>query len=242
MRLMGEHNVMDEHRHEKLQHDTIRILAKHYNSQNLNREQLTDSLHKTYKKEFDNDPDNCYDVLVPGSSDYIKDDPITKYKNEYWINYKWPEETAAEPYPEFEGKPIEDAEIAKGQIIDRIGPPYGKYISPVMGNGSIYSVAERAIPYWFIAKELENEPSYHRYRVLDTINRDTIIHAIEASRELEPNEKAFFLNEVNKKPILYGGVAPVVGFGIQGEGHGLQYRLSLPIQVLLDIQLIEVLP
>ena len=156
-------------------------------------------------------------------------------RGQYGIDYKWPEDDFA--------KDVSFPNILKaGTIIDRLGGTYGGYVCPC--GEKVFSVSERAIPYYFLESELESEPSYHRYRVVKDITKQTIMESLNnfPSEIIPDGAKRTITNTLSRSGdnwLKFGTVAQVNDFGKQGIGGGKQYYSVVSVKTLIDLGFIE---
>ena len=202
---------------------------------------LVDVLQQHYKKAKERG-----DVLVPSDSTCIRkenpigvDDQKLGGSEAYFIAYGF-----NKPRGEFSPGYIVKAKVSADTIIDRLGPDSGKYASPVSKTGKAYSVAERALPYLFLEKKVEKEPSYHVYRVKQDFDFEVIKQKREewAKKTGDPLQivSTGLLNSMaESEGIIFGGVASVPCFLSQGDGGGEQYFFNATLDELLEYDLIE---
>ena len=173
------------------------------------------------------------DVLVP----YEKDawSCVNLNRGRYYIDYKWPEDgfTADISFP---------SSLKIGTEIDRLGGTGGGYVCPCTDR--TYTVCERAIPYYFLETTLEEEPSYHRYKVVKEITFSAILEALNniSSTVINDGAKRIIINTLimNRNGWLkFGTVAKVDDFGSQGIGGGKQYYSVVSVKTLIDLGFIE---
>jgi len=199
------------------------------------KEELVASLQRTYKIATKQG-----DVLIPFSGSTLKDNPIERRKTsgaiKYYLKYKWNEGRNSE----FINPQIIES-IPEGTVLDRLGKPNGKYVCPVNPKEETYSVAERALPYFFIKLKVISEPSYHRYRAIKTISKNAIIEAIQKDQTvfIKEDAKVMAIEELEREGIIFGQVAPVPSFLAQGVGGGHQYRLPLSVSILIALKFLE---
>ena len=203
---------------------------------------LVAKLYAMYSACFANTPNECKDNLVPLSEKCILDEPVSINDWGCGIEYRWPSTDPTkqdEEYPEFVGIIDTDAVIKKDSFVDRLGPAYGKYLSPVPINRDVFTVAERAIPYLFLAGGTMAEPSYHRYQALKDITYDDLYDAIENSQVLSDDTKRKLKKEMDESLMVYGRIAPVDAFEPQGVGGGDQYKLCIGVAYLLQLKFLK---
>lgn len=173
------------------------------------------------------------DILVPFAEQTLTLKAVRiSHNGDYAFSYRFPDASINEEFVD----PEEVLVISKGTQLDRLGSESGKYASPVGADGHVYSVAERALPYYFMQSLVVEEPSYHKYSVRKEITKENLIEAIEGGDisvfENDEDVRAFLLQSVKRRSIIYGRVAPISAFGSQGCGQGLQYRFPISIGYL----------
>lgn len=173
------------------------------------------------------------DVLVP--YDKATWSCVIFNRGRYYIEYKWPEDgfTSDVSFPH---------SLKIGTEIDRLGGTNGGYVCPCTDR--TYTVCERAIPYYFLEKAVEEEPSYHRYKVVKEITFSAILEAVNniSSTVINDGAKRIIINtlKMNRNGWLkFGTVAKVGDFGSQGIGGGKQYYSVVSIKTLIDLGFIE---
>lgn len=197
---------------------------------------IVNTLRQLYKNEY-----RCSrgDNLVPFSQHCLSDSPIKVNKmSQYELVYRWNKgkdsEFVKEAFHECDIIPV-------GTSLDRIGPEYGRYLCPVPEDRDVYTIAERALPYFFLEDVVINEPAYHRYVVKKAISKEALSQAIEESDDVFESKlaKDAALEKVNTGNIVYGKVAPVDAFSRQGTGNGYQYKVLVAIYYLRALGFIE---
>lgn len=73
--------------------------------------------------------------------------------------------------------------IQKGSVIDRYGPPTGKWASPLKEDGSPYSTKERATGDRLIEPNIEDNSAYHRYEINQDLSKDNIQSTLDQKYE-----------------------------------------------------------
>lgn len=173
------------------------------------------------------------DILVPFAEQTLTSKAVRiSHNGDYAFSYRFPNDSNNEEFID----PKDVLTVSKGILIDRLGPNSGKYASPIGVDGRVFSVSERALPYYFLQNSVTEEPSYHKYSVSKEITKEKLIEAIEGGDisvfENDEDVRAFLLQSVKRRSIVYGRVAPISAFGSQGHGQGLQYRFPIPIGYL----------
>nr|MBQ4457151.1 glycohydrolase toxin TNT-related protein [Clostridia bacterium] len=179
------------------------------------------------------------DNLIPENASSLNSTKpvICSSTGEYRFQYEWNKGENSE----FDGDIQEGAVVAPGQFVDRIGSAEGRYVSPVPSTRDVYSVEERALPYFLIEDKITEEPAYHVYEVLREINTAAVIEAIDNSNGIFPDAaaKEFAKVKVKSGDIAFGRVAAVSAFGSQGQGGGDQYRLNIDVHYLVALKFFE---
>ena len=176
----------------------------------------------------------------------------TKYADEYASAGKWPDEIqipkdsnvlnadgsikwSEVPNGGYvldqEGNAIKEVLVPKtGNIIDRYGPPNGRYTSPVP-EGKPYNYDQRSLPY------VEDVTKYHQYEVIGDFNNiQNYIQQcpdVKVRLKAEAYMKKFKLSFDDLK-VQEGYIAE--GFG--SSGGGIQFELPLPVTMLEDLGLL----
>lgn len=199
---------------------------------------LFEMLNSAYKHSIKDDRD---DALVPYTLESVKEtEPICVKKAKYKdgkirrvveVNYNWPEN-------EFCSDAEENVVIEVGTVLDRLGSSDGSFLSPLNEHGSPFTVAARALPYLFMERSVEYEPSYHRYRVIKAISKQAIADNLNHIKSIEVKN---YCELRLRGGIKFGTVANVDAFGVQGYGGGKQYLICVPVQVLIDLDFLEVI-
>jgi hypothetical protein len=120
-----------------------------------------------------------------------------------------------------------------GEVIDRFGPPNGRYVCPVK-DGKPYSYNKRSLPF------VEDAMQYHQYKIKDDLSK--IEEYVESCTDIVLRINIqdyidYWCNGDYKKAITYMGViAEVEAFG---KGGGVQYELPIPIEWLIQLKLLE---
>ena len=186
------------------------------------------------------------DNLVPEDDAYLKKEehPVLNNTviNRCFVNYDWP------PDGGFKGTKTE-ATLHKGDMFDRIGDSEGMYVSPIE-YGKLFNREERALPYYLLEETIRREPAYHVYEVVEDFERlpekvcnsndNAILLGYLKGAKLDGFEKGMSLREFisrkgYRKPIPKGRVASCFG----KIGGGIQIKLPLSIQSLLELEMIQ---
>ncbi|WP_244169927.1 MULTISPECIES: glycohydrolase toxin TNT-related protein [Listeria] len=118
------------------------------------------------------------------------------------------------------GKPSTiDANLKKGQVIDRYGDPFGKFTSPVE-DGRILEYDTRGLPY------PESVKPYHQYEVIKDINLENVK---EAFNGLNMGEQRNLLDSMKDYKFTFKDIAnPQQGTiaEVFGAGGGTQIQLG----------------
>ena len=144
--------------HSKIQKE----LEKFFKSQRLGKENVY-SLVTFFKNLYNAEPwETRKDNMVPFSELCLRDNPVVfnDNLNQYEFDYRWNKGKNSEFVLDSIEKGII---IPKGTILDRVGADSGSYLSPVPIGREVYTVSERALPYYLIEPSISGEPAYHRY-------------------------------------------------------------------------------
>lgn len=118
-----------------------------------------------------------------------------------------------------------------GDVLDRYGPPDGRYTSPVPDSGP-YTYDQRSLPY------VENPAHYHRYEVVGDLSdlRGAYDRAPQSVRDelLAGGFKPEYLASQGYR----GDIAP--GFG--STGGGVQVQLPLTAEQLIALGVLKEIP
>lgn len=117
-----------------------------------------------------------------------------------------------------------------GEVIDRYGPPNGRYTSPVPESGP-YSYDQRSLPY------VEDPAHYHQYKFDGDMN-DIQSYVDKAPQQVADKVRAYMEKwdlTWSDLQIQRGTIAE--GFG--SKGGGIQYEFPMPIQYLLDLGILK---
>ncbi|MFS0597859.1 TNT domain-containing protein [Peribacillus frigoritolerans] len=131
------------------------------------------------------------------------------------------------------GNAIKEEFIPKvGGIIDRYGPPNGRYTSPVM-DGKPYEYVQRSLPY------VEDATKYHQYKVIGDFSRlkEYVMNCTdkELKMKVEAQIERYYNGDYSKVLTQKGGIAE--GFG--SPGGGIQYELPLPVEWLEGLGMLK---
>ena len=120
-----------------------------------------------------------------------------------------------------------------GEIIDRYGPPDGRFVCPVI-DGKPFSYAQRSLPY------LEDPAQYHQYEVIGDFSKleEYIKNCSDQTLalQIEDHLAKWYPNHRHNIVFYKGQIAPVSGWG---NGGGLQYELPLPVEWLVALGLLR---
>lgn len=130
------------------------------------------------------------------------------------------------------GDPIRQPHTPQqGDVLDRYGPPDGRYTSPVPESGP-YTYDQRSLPY------VENPAHYHRYEVVGDLSdlRGAYDRAPQSVRDelLAGGFKPEYLSSQGYR----GDIAP--GFG--STGGGVQVQLPLTAEQLIALGVLKEIP
>nr|WP_309100501.1 TNT domain-containing protein [Fredinandcohnia onubensis] len=145
---------------------------------------------------------------------------------------KWEEVPKGGYVLDQKGNPIKDVHTpVTGELIDRYGPPNGRYTSPVI-DGKPFDYDQRSLPY------VEDPTKYHQYKIIGDFNQ--IETYFNNTSDLALKEKitsmmdAYDLSFDDLK-VQKGEIAP--GFG--STGGGIQYEMPLSVDILEGLGLVE---
>ncbi|MGJ7922913.1 TNT domain-containing protein [Neobacillus sp. LXY-4] len=163
------------------------------------------------------------DIQIPKDSRVLNED--------YSIN--WSEVPNGGYVLDKKGNAIkEEFQPKQGDIIDRYGPPNGRYTSPVM-EGRPYDYVQRSLPY------VEDATKYHQYEVIGDFSRlkEYVMNCdnMEIKLKVEAQIERYY-NGGYSKVIPHKGVI-AKGFG--SPGGGIQYELPLPVEWLEGLGMLK---
>jgi hypothetical protein len=118
-----------------------------------------------------------------------------------------------------------------GEVIDRFGPPNGRYVCPVK-DGKPYSYNKRSLPF------VEDATQYHQYKVIGDFRN--IKHYIDNC--IDSDVKAIVKDYLNVNNITDEQLAVYQGeiaSAFNSSGGGIQYQFPLPINLLTGLGLLE---
>ena len=132
-----------------------------------------------------------------------------------------------------DGNAIKEVFVPKmGEIIDRYGPPNGRYTSPVIDEKP-YDYGQRSLPY------VEDTTKYHQYEVIGDFSRleEIVLNCKDKELKLkvEAQIERYYNGDYSKVVSQKGGIAE--GFG--SPGGRIQYELPLPVEWLEDLGLLR---
>jgi hypothetical protein len=162
------------------------------------------------------------EIQIPKSSEVLNSDG----------SIKWSEVPNGGYTLDEKGNAIKEKYILKeGDVIDRYGPPNGRYTSPVIENKP-FNYEQRSLPY------IEDPSKYHQYKVKDGfIDFKTSIETCT-----DPKTKIKIDAYMKKYRITYDDLnvqAGEIASGFGSAGGGIQYELPLPVNMLEDLNIIE---
>ncbi len=120
-----------------------------------------------------------------------------------------------------------------GEIVDRNGPPTGRYTSPLIKNKP-YTYEMRSLPY------VEDSSMYHKYQVIGDFSKikehvqncnDTFVKT-----QIEAYVTKWFEGDYSKLVTYRGEIVEVKGWGV---GGGLQDEMPIRIEWLVKIGLLR---
>ncbi len=132
------------------------------------------------------------------------------------------------------GNPMYAVKIPEvGQVVDRYGSGYGKYVCPVV-DGKSYSYSQRSLPY------LQDPRQYHQYVVTgDFMQIEQYVNDckdIGLRTEIQNRVSTTYGGDYYKLLPLKGPVAGVEGWGIGGAE---QWKFNLSINDLMQLGLLK---
>ncbi|MGJ8731234.1 TNT domain-containing protein [Listeria aquatica] len=136
---------------------------------------------------------------------------------------KWPPKGTDGFVCDSGGKPItQDANLKKGQIIDRYGESGGRYTSPVE-NGKMLEYDTRGLPY------PESAMDYHQYEVIKDINMENVISGYNNLEELDRIELDILMDkyEFTLSDIVNARQGKIAE--IFGDGGGIQIKFETSV-------------
>ena len=120
-----------------------------------------------------------------------------------------------------------------GEVIDRYGPPNGRYTSPIV-DGIPYDYDQRALPF------IEDSTQYHKYEVTGDISKlqEYVSNCKDANlkAEIEGYIDYYFNGDYSKIVTYKGTIASVDGWG---NGGGIQYELPIKIEYLEKLGILK---
>ena len=134
------------------------------------------------------------------------------------------------------GEPMCTAFIPRpGEIIDRYGPPDGRFVCPVI-DGKPFSYVQRSLPY------LEDPAQYHQYEVIGDFSKLEEYVQNCTDKKLVQQINAYvrknWKGNYAKITSYYGNIASVNGWG---SGGGIQYQLPFSIDWLVSLGLVRLI-
>ena len=187
---------------------------------------LTKTAGEDAAKAFRADGTWPRNVQIPKSSDVLTADGAIDWSQAPKWGYVLdqsgaPKRTAFTPQP--------------GEIIDRYGPPDGRFVCPVI-DGKPFSYAQRSLPY------LEDPAQYHQYEVIGDFSK--LEEYIEScsnpilKRRIKAHIEKYYEGDYNQLQSFSGTIARVNNWGV---GGGIQYQLPLRIDWLEALGLIAII-
>ncbi|MBM7691679.1 putative ribonuclease toxin of YeeF-YezG toxin-antitoxin module [Peribacillus deserti] len=118
-----------------------------------------------------------------------------------------------------------------GEVIDRYGPPNGRYTSPVIDNKP-FNYDQRSLPF------VEDFSKYHQYKVTGDFN-NIEKYVNQCSDPVLVDKVLTYMDSYDlsfdKLKIQKGEIAK----GFDSNGGGIQYELPLPVDMLSGLGLLE---
>lgn len=191
----------------------------------LTDEQIQTYLDRNYPEYADDFADNGTlppDVQIPKGPDVLQPDG----------SIDWSQVPGDGYVLDASGEPIRQPHTPQvGDVLDRYGPPEGRYTSPVPENGP-YTYDQRSLPY------VENPAHYHRYEVVGDMSdlRSVYDRAPQHVKDelLAGGLKPEYLGSQGYR----GDIAP--GFG--STGGGVQVQLPLTAAQLITLGVLKEIP
>jgi len=187
---------------------------------------LTKTAGEDAAKAFRADDTWPRNVQIPKSSDVLTADGAIDWSQAPKWGYVLdqsgaPKRTAFTPQP--------------GEIIDRYGPPDGRFVCPVI-DGKPFSYAQRSLPY------LEDPAQYHQYEVIGDFSKLEEYVQNCTDKKLVQQINAYvrknWKGNYAKITSYYGNIASVNGWG---TGGGIQYQLPFSIDWLVSLGLVRLI-
>ena len=120
-----------------------------------------------------------------------------------------------------------------GEIIDRYGPSYGRYMSPII-NGRPFNYDQRTLPF------VEDKSQYHKYEVIGDISKlkEYAINCKDSNlrAEIEGAINYYYNGDYNEAVPYKGYIAGINGWG---SGGGLQYEFPIKIELLVRLGILK---
>lgn len=181
------------------------------------------------------------DSLVPYAVDTLHTPAVKRNKTStYSFNYRWNNDTRKVHAEFLEDKFDLNTVIKEGTLLDRLGSPRGTYLSPLQTGNIPFSIRSRALPYFFIEKNIVDEPSYHLYKATSDISIPILQNKLkESTNPFIMDNYNWLYRQLHRTNIVSGTIAPVAAFGKQGIGMGFQYLFPVSIQTLMDLGVLE---
>jgi hypothetical protein len=164
------------------------------------------------------------DVQIPKSPDVLKPDGSINWAKAPKGGYVLDSNGDAVKSPYVPGM---------GEVIDRSGPPNGRFASPVR-KGKPYSYTKRSLPY------VENPSQYHRYKVIGDFSKlEQYVRDcsdIQLRNDIYEYVDIYYGGAFSKMIVYHGEIAKIKGWG---TGGGIQYELPLKIEWLKALRVLE---
>lgn len=118
-----------------------------------------------------------------------------------------------------------------GEVIDRYGPPNGRYTSPVI-DGKPFTYEQRALPF------IEDKKIYHQYVIQQNIKDIEEI----VKRITDGNVKRRVEGFMRSNGLTYSDLKVkkgIINSAFKSVGGGIQYEFPLPIELLESIGILK---
>ena len=202
-------------------------------------------------KETTCSTDKLYQYLK-SNDDYLK----TNYAHQYLEKGKWPDDIQIPKSSEVltstgsiewgqvpdSGYVLDSSEKAikdiyfpkRGEVVDRYGPSNGTFTSPVI-DGKPYSYDSRSLPY------INDLSKYHQYEFTDDLSKlsDNIKNCTDKDLVQDINDFMAFKRIKSYDDLISYKGEIASGFGV--KGGGIQYQLTLTVDILEELGLLRII-
>ncbi|THE10570.1 DUF4237 domain-containing protein [Bacillus timonensis] len=183
----------------------------------------------TYLQKIDKELADEYTItgIWPEHIQIPKDPSVLKPDG----SIKWEEVPKGGYVLDQKGSPIKEVHTpAPGEVIDRYGPPNGRYTSPVI-DGKPFDYDQRSLPY------VEDPKMYHQYQVVGGF--DDLKSIVTSSDSITKIKVEAYMR---KYGLSYDDLQVQIGeiaSGFGSKGGGIQYELPLPVDMLESLGILE---